>query len=255
MTERMKTVAFLLAPLLITGALLWLWESAAANGSIEASKFGQPSRIFEELTAWLDDGTLTEHILATLFVLVAGQVLGTIIGCALGAALGLSKFLNAVFEPFLIFFNAMPRLILYPFFVLWLGFGNSPKVVTVMLVVVTLITVTVADGVRETQGDLVANMRVLGASKLGLATQVYLPSLTLRVTGASRVTMSYAFQATIAAQFVGSEVGLGYLVNLGRQRFEVNMVYAAILVILVLALILDGALSVVEKRSTRWMPA
>ncbi|MGC0367575.1 NitT/TauT family transport system permease protein [Rhodococcus sp. 27YEA15] len=255
MQERLKTLFFIIAPIGITAALILLWEWAANSGVIEASKYGQPSKIFDELQLWLEDGSLWKHTLATLAVVVIGQLLGTVLGCALGSAMGLSKFFNAVFEPFLIFFNAMPRLILFPFFVLWLGFGDSPKIITVMLVVVTLITVTVADGVRETQGDLVANMRVLGASRWGMASQVYLPSLTLRVTGASRVTMSYALQAAIAAQFVGSESGLGYLVNLGRQGFEINMVYAAILVILVLALILDWLLTLVENRATRWMPA
>ena len=246
--------AIALAQLATLAGLVVLWQLGADNGTIDSFTFGRPSKIFDELQRLWGDGLVEVHVWETLKVLLLGQLLGTAVGVLLGATITFSQYAKAVLEPYLVFLNAMPRLILYPFFVVWLGFGLTPKFVTVALVVVTIAMLNTAAGLREVQGNLVDNVVALGAGRLALARDVYIPSLTVWVVSSSRVSAAYAFQATIAAQFVGANVGLGYLVNYGRQRFEVNLMYAAIVVILVVALTLNGLLGLVERRATRWMP-
>ncbi|MDV6271601.1 ABC transporter permease [Rhodococcus globerulus] len=237
---------------IIAGFIL-VWQYGANNGSINQFTFGSPSGVWNSLQDLAASGSLWGHIWETIKILLLGQLIGTLAGTLLGVGISFSPYLREILEPFIVFLNATPRLILYPFFVVWLGFSSAPKIITVALVVFTLVMINIASGLREVQGSLVDNIRVLGANRLHLIRDVYGPSLTLWLLSTTRVTMTYAFQATIATQFLGADKGLGYLVNFGRQRFQIDLVYASIVVILIIALVLHAILGSVERRTTRWM--
>jgi NitT/TauT family transport system permease protein len=158
-------------------------------------------------------------------------------------------------EPFLAFFNAMPRLILLPLLIVWFGFGLLPKVLLVITVIVLMVALNVAAGIREVRTDLLASVRLKGASRTDLLRHVYIPSVALWVTSTARVTVGYAFNATIAAEFIGASTGLGYLMYLGQSSFQAQVIWAALLLTLVVAVIMDALLAVVEARATRWMPS
>jgi NitT/TauT family transport system permease protein len=144
-------------------------------------------------------------------------------------------------------------LLLLPFFLVWLGFGLLPKVLLVISVIVVIVALAVASGVREVDTSYIDNVRVLGGGKPRLILDVYAPSVALWVLSSSRTTVGYALQAAVAAEFIGSNVGLGALVVKGQGFLDVSQVFAAIAVMLVLAVILDLALSLVQRRVTRWM--
>src|SRR5262249_12440310 len=188
-------------------------------------------------------------------VLIVGWVIGMAFGVLLGCALGLSDFLRRVADPFLAFFNGMPRLILYPFLAIWLGFELTSKVVFVALVIFVVVTTTVTAGFREVDRDLVANVRILGGGIGPLVRDVYGPSLAIWVLSSARVTLGYAFQAAIAAEFIGASTGLGYLTVVGQEQLDVNQIWAALTVVVLLAWALDGAVALADRRLLRWMPA
>lgn len=248
-----RTLTFGVVQVVLVIVLLVLWQNAASAGRIDTFMFSSPDVIWATLRELISSGELTRHVGATLQILAMGQIAGTLVGAVLGILIAFSGYFRAIVEPYLIFLNATPRLILYPLFVIWLGFSSAPKVLTVALVVVTGVTINVAAGLREVQGAYVDNVRVLGGNRYRLIRDVYVPSLSLWLLSTTRVTMTYAFQATIAVQFVGAEEGLGYLINFGRQRFQVDLVYAAIAVVIVTALTLHALLGLVERRATRWM--
>ena len=251
----MKRVWLLLAQLTVLVVGIWLWQWMSSTGRINPFFFGKPSVIYDKLRAWYDDGSLWRHSWATMKLLGTGYILGTLIGIVIGGAIGLSQYVRLTIEPFLLFMNAIPRLILYPFFVVWLGFGDAPKVITVMIVVITIVAVNVSTGIKTVQGDFLENVTALGASWWHLLVHVYLPSLWLWLISTSRVTINYAFQATIMVQFVGASVGLGFLINSGRQRVDINTVFAGLAITVVLALMVSGLLGVAERRVLRTMPS
>jgi ABC-type nitrate/sulfonate/bicarbonate transport system permease component len=243
------------AQIAFVALLVGLWYQGSSAGWLDQFVFGSPSATWSQLTSWAGDGTIAASTLATLRVLLLGWGIGMAVGIAFGVALGSSRALRRIFDPYLAFFNGMPRLILYPFLAIWLGFGLSSKLVFVALVIFVLVTTVVIAGFDEVDRDVVQNMQVLGAGRTALLKEVYGPSLAIWIISSARVTMGYAFQAAIAAEFVGATSGLGYLAQVGSQRLDVNQVWAALIVLVVIAFVLDGVIALVDRRVLRWMPA
>jgi NitT/TauT family transport system permease protein len=250
----MKRFRYGAAQLAFVVALIAVWQWASSTGRIDAFFFGTPSEIWHLLRSWASDGSLAEDVRSTVVLLGVGYLVGLAIGIALGCLIGLWRPARDVLEPYLIFLNAVPRIILYPFLVVWLGFGLAPKVVSIVLVMVTAVTINIAVGFKEVQGEYLSNMRAMGASRLDLALHVYVPSLALWVLSTCRITFGFAFQAAIAAELIASTAGLGFRIVDGQSKLNVNMIYAALAVIVVLAVVMDAVLSQIERRATRWMP-
>jgi NitT/TauT family transport system permease protein len=153
------------------------------------------------------------------------------------------------------FFNGMPRLILQPFFVVWLGFGFAAKTSLVVAVIVIMVMVTFVTAFRDIDRDIVSNTRLLGAGPTGMTLHVYAPALALALLSSARTTLGFALQATLVSEFVGAAGGLGFLIVKGQQTFDVSTIWAALVVVVVLAVILDAVVAAFERHATRWLPA
>lgn len=252
MSRRQRAVApYQLGAIIV---FLGLWEWASNTGRIDPFAFSAPSDIGASLRERLADGEIWSDMGATLKVIALGYGLGVGVGTLLGLALGVSTILRAYAEPFLVFFNAMPRVLLVPFLVTWLGFGLAPKVLVVFLVTVVAVMITVSAGVQGLDRLLLNNVRLFGASRRDLAWHVYVPSALLWIFGSARVAVGLAFQAAIVAEFFGSFSGLGYQVLRAQADYDIAGMYAALTVMAALACLIDFALSLVERRVTRWLP-
>ena len=255
MARVLRAVRMPLAQIGLVVALVAVWGWGSQAGWLDEFSFGSPVDTGEQLLTWLGDGTLLESALSTLQVLVIGWVIGMAVGVAVGTVLGLSSFANRVAGPYLAFFNGMPRLILYPFLAIWLGFDLTSKVVLVAMVISVPVVLTVSSGFREVDPNLIDNVTLFGARTPQLIRDVYAPSLAIWVISTARVTLGYAFQAAIAAEFVGASVGLGYLTVLGQEALDVNEIWAALVAVVLIAWALDGLVSAADRRLLRWMPA
>ncbi len=233
--------------------LVLLWQRGRSSGRL-GPDFGEPLEMYRTLKGWVQDGTLSEAASSTLRILITGWTLGTIIGAVVGLMIGVSPVARQICEPFLMFIYGMPRLILQPFFVIWLGFGSPPKVFLVVMTIWIITTVNVAQGCRQIPPELLSNARLLGADRLRLARDVYAPSLALWVISSSRITFGLAFQAAIVAEFVGSNEGLGHLITLGQVGFKINEIFATLVVVMLISMAGNALLTVAERRATRWMP-
>jgi NitT/TauT family transport system permease protein len=250
----LRRVAILSVQAAVVAAFVVIWQVGSDHHWINAFIYSRPSLIWGMLKEWARNGTLVSETWSTLQVLLLGWGLGLLMGTALGMLVGMSETARTYFEPFLIFFNGLPRLLFLPVFVIWFGFGTTPKVILVVFVVVFIVAMTVANGVREVEDDLVLNVRLHGASKLEVLLDAFLPAIALWVVSSSRTTVGFAFQATVAAEFIGSSHGLGALVVNGQQTLDTPQVYAALVVMFVVAIVLDSILGVIQKRVTKWMP-
>ncbi len=250
-TQRLTMVAAQVAVIL---AAIAAWHYVSRLGVVDQAFIGSPAGVVDRLWSWIVDGSLGRHMLSTLGILLAGFLIGTVAGGALGAWIGLSRTAHDVVEPFLIFFNGMPRLILQPFFIIWLGFGVASKIALVVAVIVILVAVGIANALKDIDKDLVSNVRILGGNRWEMAWNVYLPSLTLAIVASARTNIGFAFQAALVAEFVGTTSGLGYLIVKGQNLFDVDTIWAALVVVVALASLLDYLISRIETRATRWMP-
>jgi NitT/TauT family transport system permease protein len=235
-------------------AFVCLWQVLATRNIINASYFPPPTKILATLKEWNANGTLWRNVGSTVTILMSGWILGTAIGVVIGVPLGLLPTFRGLFEPIILFLNAVPRLILFPVFAIWFGFGTMPKIVFVITVVVVVVAINIAAGIQEVSTNIVNHTRVIGASPIAVVRLVYLPAVVLWVISTARMTVGYAFNAAVAAEFTGASLGLGYLISQGQFSFNSGQVYAAMVITVCVALVLDITLSFAERKVTRWMP-
>lgn len=250
----LKRAAFVMAQLAFVVLLVLLWQHATSSGWVDPFFFGHPSQVWRQLVDWANTGTLWDAVWTTAQLLAIGFAAGLAIGIAIGAMLGFSRLFRDVMEPFIVFFNAIPRIVLYPFLIVWFGFGVTPQIILVILVITPTVAINVAAGFREVQGEYLDSLRAQGASKVDVARQVYIPSLTLWVLTTCRVTFALAFQAVVVAQLIISTKGVGYLITEGKVNYNVDVIYGAMVIVVVMAVSFDLLLSAIERRATRWMP-
>lgn len=250
-----KRAAMILGQILLVVLLIALWDQASSAGWWDPFFFGYPTKVWDQLVNWANTGTLWDAVSITAQLLAIGFLSGLAIGVVIGVLLATSRLFRDVMEPFIVFFNAIPRIVLYPFLVVWFGFGLLPQVISIILVMTPTVAINVAAGFREVQGEYLDNLRAQGASGFDVARQVYVPSLALWLLTTCRVTFSFAFQAAIVAQLLVSTKGVGYLVTEGKDNYDVNAIYGAMAIVVVMAVAFDLALSLIERRATRWMPS
>lgn len=239
---------------LVVGVIV-LWQSLANRGHLVTGLWSNPGAIWDVLKGWFSSGSIWPQIGSTLQIMGIGYVIGVALGTAIGIAYGMSEAFRRYAEPFIVFMNAIPRILLFPVFVIWLGYGATPKIVVVALAVVFMVILNVSSGVREIGEEFVQNVRALGGTSWWqIARTVYVPGVGLWTIGAARVSLGYAFQTAVIAEFFGGQKGLGFLILQGQSLLQSDEVFAGVAVTLVLALIIDLILLALQRRATRWMP-
>jgi NitT/TauT family transport system permease protein len=243
-----------LIQLLILAALVGLWQLLVSAGAFNAIAVASPSSVAHELGSLLGNTTIWLDILHTLRGLAVGYLAGVVVGTAIGTLMGISAVFRAYLTPFVAFLNAMPRLALIPLLVAWLGFGQSQQIVLVFLIVVFMVLLTVQASVQNIPRRFIDNARMIGAGRVQLVTEVYLPAIGIWVISSARVAIGIGLQVALVGEFFGGNHGLGYMIEQGESTYNTNLIYAAVVVTAVLAIVIDQLLGVVNRRAARWLP-
>jgi len=162
--------------------------------------------------------------------------------------------LAAVFGPYVRMGNAIPRVILGSIFVIWLGLGMASKVALGVTLTFFVVFFNAFQGIREVDPNLVNNARVLGASPRKLSFDVMLPSALSWITSSLHTSFGFALVGAVVGEFLGSNQGLGYLVASAQGAFNTNGVFAAMVILSIVALIADFLVTKLEIRLTPWRP-
>ena len=224
------------------------------NATQAAFFFGEPSQVAERIWTWFVSGEIYLHLGVTLLETLLAFVFGTLFGLGIGMWLALAPSAAAVFDPYIKGANAMPRVILAPIFGVWFGLGIWSKVALGMTLVFFIVFFNVFQGVREVSPVVLANARMLGASKRQLMRSVYLPSAMSWVFSSLHTSVGLAFVGAVVGEYLGSARGVGYLILQAEGTFDINTVFAGIVVLTAFALILDTLVGVVERRLMKWQP-
>lgn len=244
--------------MLLFVAIVGGWEVSARTGLADPFFFGQPSAIVATIWRWATRGTpqgpLWAHVVITLEETVLAFMIGVVLGVVAGFALGRNRTLAAVFGPYVRMGNAIPRVILGSIFVIWLGLGMASKVALGVTLTFFVVFFNAFQGVREVDPNLVNNARVLGASPRTLSFDVMLPSALSWITSSLHTSFGFALVGAVVGEFIGSNRGLGYLVAAAQGAFNANGVFAAMVILSIVALIADFLVTRLEIRLTPWRP-
>ncbi|MBX9709771.1 MAG: ABC transporter permease [Xanthobacteraceae bacterium] len=239
--------------LLFVGILL-LWYGLTKSGILPKFFFGEPIAVFRCVIDWVLSGEIFYHLGITLLETIFGFLIGAGLALVCGLWFALSPTASALSDPYIKALNAMPRVILAPIFSLWFGLGIWSKVALGVTLVFFVVFFNVYQGIREVSPVVLANARMLGASKKQLLRTVYLPSATSWVFSSLHTSVGMAFVGAVVGEYLGSSAGVGYLILQAEGVFDVNTVFAGIMVLTISALLLDGVVSIVETRLLKWQP-
>jgi NitT/TauT family transport system permease protein len=217
--------------------------------------FGEPVKMFRVIWSWFTEGTIYKHLWVTLEETALAFVIGAALGLAVGLWLGLSATASALLDPYITAMNAMPRVVLAPIFMVWFGLGIWSKVALGVTLVFFIVFFNVYQGVKEVSPVVLNNTVMLGANRKQLLRFVYLPSATSWVFSSLHTSVGMAFVGAVVGEYLGSASGVGYLIQQAEGAFDINTVFAGILVLTAFALVLDVAVSRAERRLLRWRPA
>lgn len=232
--------------------LLGAWEVLSRLEILDPFYMPAPSRVAGVIVELFASGRIWTHLEATFAAALLGLLLGIAIGAALGFLAALMPLVSELLEPVMILLNAIPRVILAPLFVIWLGIGLGSKVALAFLLVAVLTFFAVYNGIKEVDVRLVERVRTLGGGRWTLLREVYLPSVMSWILGNLRVAVGFAFTGAVVGEFVASSRGLGYLLAFAQSQFNAALTLALITLILVFVLMLFGITGSLERYVLRW---
>jgi NitT/TauT family transport system permease protein len=233
-------------------AVLAVWEAAGRADMLNPLFLPHPSRIGAALVELFSDGRIWPHLEATFTAALGGLALGILVGVLLGVAAALVPFIAELLEPVMTLLNAIPRVILAPLFVIWLGIGVASKVALSFILVAVLIFFTVFTGIRQVDRRLVERVVTLGGDRWALVRHVYLPSVAAWVLGNLKIAVGFAFTGACVGEFVAATHGLGYLLSFAQSTYNAALMFALILLILVVVLLIFALAGRLERHLLRW---
>jgi ABC-type nitrate/sulfonate/bicarbonate transport system permease component len=209
-----------------------------------------PSKIAS--TLWHDRSTLLDNGWVTLQEVLAGFAVAVVLGVGLAILITSSQLFEWAVYPLVIASQAIPLIALAPLLLVWFGYGATPKIIVTALIAFFPITVATVDGLRSADRELLDLLRSYGANSSRRFRMVKIPSALPSFFSGAKIGISVAVIGAVFGEYVGADSGLGYLINISAAKLRTDLVFAAIVVLAVMAvtLFLIGAL--LERRILRW---
>jgi NitT/TauT family transport system permease protein len=234
--------------------IVGIWQGLSASGAIDPFFFSRPSAILGRIAQWLFSPYIWPHLAVTLAEALMAFVIGAVAGIAAGLALARIELLAAIFDPYIRMFNALPRVILAPIFILWFGLGMASKVALGVTLVFFVVFFNTFQGIREVDPVTLANARMLQASDRQLLRYVYLPSALAWIFSSLHTSIGFALVGAVVGEYIGSARGIGYVVAQAQGIFDTTGVFAGLILTSAVVLCIDLAINRLERYLLRWRP-
>ena len=237
----------------IVAALLGAWELVIRLGWYSGIFAPAPTAIARSLMESVVSGSLAPHLAATLLRVGSGLLLGGSLGLGLGLAMGWWSGLRTALDPLVAAAHPIPKLALFPLFIVLLGIGEAPKIMVGAAAAFFPTLINTMAGVRQISPIYFDVARNYGASPAQVFRRVLVPGSLPLVLSGLRIAANVAFLSTIAVEMVMAQRGLGSLIWLSWQVLRVEQLFATLVVIATLGVSLNAALNWIVWRSAPWL--
>ena len=229
-----------------------LWQLGSNLNLFDPGVVPSPLAIWQHLVKWTLDGTLWFHSWITIQETVAGFLIGAIGGIVFGFAIGRYPMLAEVLDPFIIAIYSVPKVALAPLFLVWFGIGIMMKIVLSAVTVLFIVFFNTLAGIRNVDRDLVDAVWLMGARPRDILLKVLVPSaMSWALTGV-RIAIPYALIGAIIGELIASNRGIGYLISSAASAYDTAGVFAALIVLTVLAMLLNAIVDEIDRRLSKW---
>jgi NitT/TauT family transport system permease protein len=250
MDRRLSRVASQVA---VFAAFFFAWEILVDALRIKPVILPPPSVIF--VSIWGHWGYLMHHTWPTFLAISGGFLFAAVAGIMMAIGIAYSRWVSEVTYPFLIAAQVLPKIALAPLFLIWFGFGLTPKIVIAALIAFFPIVINTARGLQSVDVELVQYMTSLGASWSELFFKISLPWSLPYVFASFKIAMTLAVVGAVVGEFVASDSGLGYVISYANISLDTELMFAGIFVLSALGVALFLAVVVVEQSMLSWQAA
>ncbi|MGI5133654.1 ABC transporter permease [Streptomyces sp. CA-106110] len=234
------------------------WQAFTTWGIVDPFFFGQPSGIWKRLIDLFQHGTqfgsFYQNIWTTIEEALIGFAVGALTGVVIGVVLGQSQYLSDVLGPYIKMVNAIPRIVLGSIFIVAFGIGVTPKILLAAVLVFFIVFFNAFQGVREVDRNVLANVRVLGASRMQITRHVIVQSALTWIIASLHSAFGFAIVGALVGEVLGAQSGLGLVIKTAQNNFDPNGVFATMLVIAVIVLGAEWLIGKLEHRLLSWRP-
>ena len=250
---RVSWAGAVLLGMILPVLLLTSWQILSTNGTFSASQLPTPGSVVAALGELLSRGTFWQHVAISLQRVLIGFGIGAAAGIALGSLVGLSPTASRILSPTIQALRAVPSLAWVPLLVLWMGIYEGPKVTLVAIGAFFPVFTTVASGFMHADRKLVEVGRAYGLKGWSLVTGVLLPAASPTIFAGLRLGLAQSWLFVVAAELIASSKGLGFLLIDSQNTSRTDILLLSIICLAILGKTTDYLLSLVEKRSLRWV--
>ena len=247
--DRMRTV---IAPLVLGVVVVGGWQILSNGRLIDPVLFPSPVRIAVAFGKLVTASYFGDNYTTTLTEIGAGFAIGVSIGFVLGAILALSPIVRTILYPYMIMFQAIPKIILAPLFVVWFGFGIESKIVMAATICFFPILVNTLVGLAVVDEKPLQLMRSLRASQVQIARRLRLPNALPSIFAGLKTSLIYAMTGAIVAEFSGALKGIGVLVDTFNSQLQVDYEIAVILTVMILGVLGYIVVEYLDRRIVFW---
>ncbi len=232
--------------------LIGFWQMASSLGWVSGLFLPSPLRIVDALQRLALSGELTQHVTASLARIGAGWAVGAVLGVVFGGLIGLFSIWRSVGVPFIAAMFPIPKIALLPLFILWLGIGEAPKIVTIALGVFYPIAIGTYAGVDNVARTLIRMGQSFNMPFHHIAFKIVAPGALPSVLAAVRISTSIALILMVSAEMIGADKGLGAFLLTAGNLMQTDNLMAGIVVVAAIGLCISGLLTLVERSMLSW---
>lgn len=233
-------------------AAFLFWWLIARIANLPAFILPSPSEVAIRFWKALTDGSLLVNTAVTLIEVLLGLLAGTSVALVLGYAIAKSRLVEQLISPYLVATQAIPIVAIAPLLVIWFGPGIFSKVLICALIVFFPVLVNTVVGLRAVPRPLHDLMGSLRATRAQTLRYLELPAALPILLGGLRIGATLSVIGAVVGEFVGSNQGLGFLVNVARGQYDTALVFVAVFTLILLALALYGLVAFAERKLLVW---
>jgi len=237
-------------PFLLIVIILVGWDLGVRLFRIPPYLIPAPSLVVAELISqW---HLLLREALPTLYATLGGFALSALFGIPVAMLIASSRTVESFLYPILVFSQSVPKIAVAPLFVVWFGFGIIPKVIAAFLLGFFPVVVATVLGLKSIDSDMIDLARSMRASRLQTFLCIRLPHALPSIFGGLKVSITLAVVGAVVGEFVGSNSGIGYVLQIANGNFDLPLMFAALFVLSMMGVLLFMALELAERFLVPW---
>ncbi|MNW25459.1 putative aliphatic sulfonates transport permease protein SsuC [compost metagenome] len=229
-----------------------VWQVYVSVSQVPEHILPGPVQYASEFIRITSTSNFGEHITTTLYEIAVGFGIGCVLGLFFGYLLAKSELMERLITPYVVLAQITPKISIAPLFILWFGLGATSKIALVILVVFFPIMVNTIIGIRSVESNMKDLLHVLRAKPLQKFLSVEIPYSLPSIMSGVKVSTTYAITGAVIGEMIGAKAGLGYLVILGSETYDINLILTAVLILSLMGLILYALCGYAEKRLLHW---